>query len=149
MGAGNFSNHKPFEQDIADEILEQIASSSKSLDTILHEKEEYPKISTFFKWLRSNDEFAKDYARAKDMQMDFLIEECISISDDGTNDYMTITKGDMQYNVEDREVTSRSKLRVDTRKWLASKLLPKKYGDKVELDIRKVGADAIDEEYVD
>jgi len=47
---------------------------------------------------------------------------------------MTITKGDETYNVEDREVTNRSRLRVDSRKWLASKLNPKKYGDKLELD---------------
>jgi len=46
---------------------------------------------------------------------------------------MTVRKGDVEYNVEDREVTSRSKLRVETRKWLMSKLAPKKFGDKLEL----------------
>jgi hypothetical protein len=55
------------------------------------------------------------------------------IADDGSNDYMTITKGNKSYNVEDREVTSRSKLRVDTRKWMLSKMNPKKYGDKIDV----------------
>lgn len=141
--------NKPFNQEHADEILERIATCSLSLVSILAEKEEWPKITTFFKWLNSNEAFAKDYARAKECQAEYYGEEMVEISDDGTNDYMTIYKGDQEYNVENREVTSRSKLRVDTRKWLMSKLLPKKYGDKLELDVRKVGADAQDEEYVD
>ena len=32
------------------------------------------------------------------------------------------------------ESVQRSKLRVDTRKWLMSKLAPKKYGEKVDLE---------------
>jgi len=47
---------------------------------------------------------------------------------------MTITKGNESYNVEDREVTSRSKIRYDARKWIASKLAPKKYGDKTQTE---------------
>lgn len=124
---------KPFNKDIADEVLERIAGSSLSLANILAEKTEYPKITTFFKWLNTNEEFAKDYARAKECQAEYMAEEILMIADDGSNDYMTITKGDNEYNVEDREVTNRSKLRVDARKWLASKLLPKKFGDKVDV----------------
>ena len=48
---------------------------------------------------------------------------------------MTITKGYETYNVEDREVTSRSKLRVETRLKLLAKWNPKKYGEKVALDV--------------
>lgn len=127
---------KPFNQDIADEILERIAGSSLSLANILAENIEYPKITTFFKWLNTNETFAKDYARAKECQAEYMAEEILMIADDGTNDYMTITKGDNEYNVEDREVTNRSKLRVDSRKWLASKLLPKKFGDKIDIDAK-------------
>lgn len=124
---------KPFNQTIADEILETISGSSLSLANILKQKEEYPGITTFFKWLNETESFAKDYARAKECQAEYMAEEMLEIADDGSNDYMTITKGDMEYNVEDREVTNRSRLRVDTRKWLASKLLPKKFGDKLEV----------------
>lgn len=92
-----------------------------------------PSVQTVLKWLRKDmGGFVAQYARAKEEQADFMVEEMIDIADDGTNDYMTITKGDISYNVEDKEVTSRSKLRVETRKWAAAKLKPKKYGDKLE-----------------
>jgi hypothetical protein len=84
--------------------------------------------------LRENkDDFCTRYARAKEEQADFMIEEMIDIADDGSNDLMTITKGDIEYEQENKEVTNRSKLRIDTRKWIASKLKPKKYGDKLDL----------------
>lgn len=92
-----------------------------------------PSVRTVLRWLREDkDGFCAQYARAKEEQADMMIEEMIDISDDGTNDLMTIEKGDMSYEIENKEVTNRSKLRVDTRKWIASKLKPKKYGDKLE-----------------
>ena len=107
-------------------------STGKSMRTV--EKEEWsPSGVTMFAWLRKHDEFLKQYTRAKEESADALIEEMVDIADDGTNDYMTITKGDRTYNVEDREVTNRSRLRIDTRKWVSSKLKPKKYGDKVDI----------------
>jgi len=70
----------------------------------------------------------------KAKQKEHLAEEVIDIADDGTNDLMLLTnaKGE-QYEQENKEVTSRSKLRVEARKWLLSKLDPKKYGDKLQL----------------
>lgn len=117
--------------ELFDRICEQVANSSLGLSYICGKNDIDP--STFYDWLKRDDNYAKKYARAKEQQADFLAEEILAISDDGSNDYMTIVKGDKEYNVEDKEVTNRSRLRVDSRKWLASKLLPKKYGDKVDL----------------
>lgn len=122
-----------YTDEIADRILEKIATSSLSMKSILQE-DGMPAFSTFFKWLTDIPGFSDRYARAKEMQADYMIEEMIDISDDGSNDLMTITKGDQSYEMENKEVTNRSKLRVDTRKWIASKLKPKKYGDKLEID---------------
>lgn len=121
---------KPFNQKHADEILEIIASSNKSLHTILSSNPEYPKLTTFYKWLDDNEVFAKNYARAKDCQADYLAEEILEISDDGTKDNLETDFG----VIENKEWVNRSKLRVDSRKWIASKLKPKKYGDRLELD---------------
>lgn len=127
---------RKYNSELAEKICEETAGSSKSLKTICEELG--ISVGTVVCWLSEGHrnyiaEFAKLYARAKDAQADFLAEEILEIADDGTNDYMTITKGDMEYNVEDREVTNRSKLRVDARKWIASKLKPKKYGDKTDI----------------
>ncbi len=62
-----------------------------------------------------------------------MAEDILDIADDGSNDFMTITKGDKTYEVENKEVTNRSRLRVDTRKWIMSKMKPKKYGDKLDM----------------
>jgi hypothetical protein len=120
-----------FTQELADRLCELISTTTKSLRTIC-KMEGMPSVQTVLKWLREDKEgFLAQYARAKEEQADFMIEEMIEIADDGTNDLMTVEKGDVAYEVENKEVTNRSKLRVETRKWIASKLKPKKYGDKI------------------
>ncbi len=47
------------------------------------------------------------------------------------------------------EHIQRSRLRIDARKWMASKLAPKKYGEKLELDVRHSVADLSDAELAD
>lgn len=120
-----------FTQELADEICLEL-SEGKSMRTVCAQ-EHMPAMSTVFKWLRENKAFSEQYARAKEESADAMIEEMLEIADDGTNDLMTITRGDHEYNVENREVTNRSRLRVDTRKWIASKLKPKRYGDKLDV----------------
>lgn len=120
-----------YTQKLAEAICDEIADG-KSLRTICAD-EKMPDRTQIFRWLRKNEDFRLQYARAKEEAVEAMIEDIVDISDDGTNDYMTITKGDHSYNVEDREVTNRSRLRVDTRKWIVSKLKPKKYGDKVDI----------------
>lgn len=124
-----------YSEELVDKICEKIATSNKGLHSICSENEDFPAYSTIFNWLNDPNKkyFLDKYARAREAQAEFLADEIIEISDDGTNDFMTITKGDKEYNVEDREVTSRSKLRVDARKWKASKLYPKKFGEKLDL----------------
>lgn len=93
-----------------------------------------PNASTIHGWVLDDREgFHKQYARAREMQAEMMFDEILDIADDGSNDLMTITKGDVSYNVEDREVTNRSRLRVDSRKWYLSKVLPKKFGDKIDV----------------
>jgi len=77
--------------------------------------------------LRSTRNFARD-TRARERQADVLAGQILEISDDGTNDYVQTEDGE----VPNHEHIQRSRLRVDSRKWLASKLAPKKYGDKID-----------------
>ena len=121
-----------YTQKLAEEICLQLAEG-KSLRTVEVENPDFPSRRSIFRWLNKNEDFRHQYARAKEEAVEAMIEDIVDIADDGTNDYMTITKGDTEYNVEDREVTNRSRLRVDTRKWIVSKLKPKKYGDKVDI----------------
>ena len=119
--------------ELANKICAEIATSTKSLRTICS-ADGMPNASTVLFWLAdaTKPEFLEQYTRAKEEQADFMCEEMIEIADDGSNDFMEIQRGDESYTVENKEWTSRSKLRVETRKWLASKLKPKKYGDKIQ-----------------
>jgi hypothetical protein len=67
--------------------------------------------------------------------MDVLAEELLDIADDGTNDWQAreLAAGRVSA-VPDHEHINRSRLRVDTRKWLMGKLAAKKYGDKLDLN---------------
>jgi len=89
-----------------------------------------PDVSTVIRWLADEEraEFCAQYARAREDRADLLAEEILQIADDGRND----TQVDEDGNVFiDHDVIARSRLRVDARKWLASKMAPKRYGDKI------------------
>lgn len=120
-----------YTKELAVQICSEISTTSSSLRTICKKLGIAPQ--SVLNWLNENPDFLAQYTRAKQEQADFLAEEMLDIADDGTNDFMTITKGDASYVVENKEWTSRSKLRVETRKWLASKLKPKKYGEKLDV----------------
>lgn len=81
-------------------------------------------------WLDTKPGFADKYVRARLLQADKYAEEIIAIADDGTRDKTVDAEGN---EIVDHDHIQRSKLRVDARKWAASKLAPKKYGDKLEL----------------
>jgi hypothetical protein len=88
-----------------------------------------PSKTTVFKWLGANAVFADQYARAREAQADTLADEITDIADDGSRDYAASEDG---RPVVDHDHIARSRLRIDARKWIASKLKPKKYGDKIE-----------------
>lgn len=122
-----------FTDELFDEILNELSFSDKGVYKICREKDLNPKV--FFDWIKENQILSNKYARAKEMQADFLAEQILDISDSTSND----TKINDLTGAEsaNHEWISRSKLRVDSRKWLASKLAPKKYGDK--LDVSTLG----------
>lgn len=122
--------HRPSEytQDLADKLCHELALG-KSMRTVC-KPDEMPDMSTVFRWLRSNEEFCKQYVRAKEESADAMSEDALDIADNSEHDFIKVGKGKPKYN---REAVERSKLRVDTRKWLMSKMKPKKYGDKVDV----------------
>jgi hypothetical protein len=125
---GRPSDYTP---ELAAKICSQLAEG-KSLRSVCS-AEDMPSTATVFTWFAKYPAFLEQYTHAKEESADAMAEEMLDIADDGSNDFMTITKGNHTYNVEDREVTNRSRLRVDTRKWIMSKMKPKKYGEKLDL----------------
>lgn len=96
--------------------------------------------STVLTWLadKNHKEFQDMYAHAKEEQADMLVEEMLEIADNEGKDK---TKTGATH-------VNRDRLKVDTRKFIAAKLKPRKYGDRSTLEIRtrKLGKDLADEE---
>lgn len=115
----------------AAEICAEIANG-KSVREICR-AEEMPAMSTVFLWLSKHKEFSEQYAKAREAQADYLAEELLEIADDGSNDWIERQgkAGEGSIYAVNGEAINRSRLRVDTRKWILSKLQPKKYGDKL------------------
>lgn len=76
-------------------------------------EEDMPAVSTVYLWLTQKPDFLDMYTRAREDQADTMADELIDIADDVTGD------------------PARDRLRLDARKWVAAKLKPRKYGDKV------------------
>lgn len=118
-----------YTQEKADQICAYI-TEGKSLRTI-QKIDGMPSAVTIFAWLRKEPMFLKLYAQAKEEQAEMMVEDILEICDDGSNDWMERNGK----SVLNGEHVQRSKLRVDTRKWLASKLKAKKYGDSSQVKI--------------
>lgn len=95
---------------LAARICAHIADG-RSLRSICRE-DDMPGMSTVFEWLADKPEFAEQYAHARDAQADALADEIVDIADT-------------------EEDAAKARVRVDARKWVASKLKPKRYGDRV------------------
>jgi hypothetical protein len=112
----------------AERVCQRLAAG-ESLSRIC-EDEDMPAKSTVTGWVLADHEgFAAQYARAREAQAEHYAEEIVQIAD---------TEGD----------SAKARNRIDARKWTASKLLPKRYGDRVELEhsgsIQSVSDEQID-----
>ena len=123
-----------FSQELCDAICARIADG-ESLRSICRD-DGMPSAGTVCRWLAEADKaaFREQYTRARDAQADALFDEILDISDDGRNDWMERHGKDNTGWQLNGEHIQRSRLRVDARKWAASKLAPKKYGEKIDLN---------------
>lgn len=114
-----------YNPDIAAEILSMM-TEGMSLRKICME-DNMPSSASVYRWLMANETFRENYAKAQQDRATAFAEEIVDISDDTDGD--TFDDGT---KISPNSVNvARHKLRVDTRKWLMSRLDPKRYGDKV------------------
>lgn len=107
-----------YTQEMADLICDRLANG-ESLRSICRD-DVSPGQTTVFRWLAANDEFRKQYARARESQADAIADEILNIADEAVD-------------------PAKARVQIDARKWLAGKMRPKVYGDKVLTEV--TGAD--------
>lgn len=104
--------------------------------------EEMPSLATVFNWLARHSEFVDQYARAREEQAETLAAEIIDIADEectmvraDKHNTKADTDDGLVEVVFDSTAVARNRLRVDARKWVAAKLKPKVYGEKVQTEL--------------
>lgn len=124
-----------YSDELAEEILDSISDARVGIRKLCAANPHWPDAKTIMKWKRSYEDFGKRYARAKQDQIELIVDDIIEIADDKSGDVIIKKdrKGD-DYEACDSEFVHRSRVRIDTRKWLAAKLLPRLYGDKIQIE---------------
>ncbi len=90
--------------------------------------------SSFFTWLDDLGEDAHNqYARARKMLIEYWADEVIDISNTPVLGEVTTTREDGSVDIKEGDMIAHRRLQVDSRKWILSKLAPKKYGDRLQL----------------
>ena len=116
--------------EIAKEICENLAEG-RTLREVCR-SDHLPDERTVRRWALDNvNGFSPQYAEAREIGYHAMADELLDIADNGTNDWMERNGEDDAGWQANGEHLQRSRLRVDTRKWMLSKTLPKIYGDKV------------------
>jgi hypothetical protein len=119
--------------ELADRICELVAIHDMGLTRLTATFPDLPDKSNINKWRLRHEDFRVKYAQAKCHQLEFMTEDILEIADDASNDWMEQydkNQGCISWRVNGEHI-QRSRVRIDTRKWLASKLAPKMYGDSL------------------
>jgi hypothetical protein len=112
----------PDRKEIAEKVFEGMRSGLSAFKAC-----QKAKISqtTFNGWLNDDESLAVEYARAREELLEYMANEIIEIADEPV--------GSTDSGATDSGAVQKQRLQVDTRKWLLSKLAPKKWGDRVAI----------------
>lgn len=121
--------------EIAMEVCRRLADGEPLID--ICDDETMPGLTMVKGWeIEDTGGFASLYARARDIGVDVMAEKLIRYAKDGSRDYtFTVTIGGAIIPITMHEVIARSRLIVDTIKWYISKLAPRKYGDRLNVEL--------------
>lgn len=121
-----------FTQEMADRICDRLAEG-RSLRSVSQDKDTIG-LTTVFKWLNTNEAFARQYARATELRAEMLFDDIQNIVD---APYGPAKKNENGDTVDTTEVDTleHRRMKIDARKWMIGKMAPKKYGDKSSVDV--------------
>lgn len=114
-----------YDPKLVEAMLAQIAEGNPASKVC---KEHNVSRNSFNEWVKRK-EWSDKYARAVDDRAYKIFEEILEIADDKSEDVIIID-GKKYIN---SEFVQRSRLRIDARKWFLSKMLPRKFGEKIDI----------------
>lgn len=124
-----------------------LLAEGKSLREIC-KADDMPSRDTIYAWKAVNQAFSDRYERAVEDRAEKLAEDILAIADDDADD-IGFKEGEDADGAGAKpfikiENIQRARLKVDARKWIASKLFPRKYGDKVQNEVTGAGGKPIE-----
>ncbi len=105
-----------YSEKLEDRMLEEIASG-RSVISLCREEDWTPNADTWYRWMYKIDGLSDRYTRAKAISSEFHADQILAIADEADNQSFQVAR-----------------LQIDARKWVASKLVPNKYGEKSQID---------------
>jgi len=120
-----------------DDIIDAISTTADGLRKICSEAGTDPK--EFYRHISKYTDDCQRYARAKEAQAQVIFDNMRTVAADGSSDFVTDADGNEKFQSEH---VQRSKLIVETDKWVLAKLKPKVYGDKIEQTNTNINIDA-------
>ncbi len=126
-----------FTPELRAEFCERIAGGETVREIVADRH--MPSEKSIYLALAADEAFAAQYGQAREAQLVGWEDEILRIADDATNDYVTRKRGDEEVVTVDHDHINRSRLRIDARKWLMAKRLPKRYGERVSTEVSGPG----------
>lgn len=121
---GKTRSSSKYSEEVANQICDLIATGISIADVVKNNPK-FPSSRTIFSWIRNKKSFADSYYVAKEAAADLYAEEILQIADE----VMPLD----QFGKIDTGAVNQARLRIDARKWIASKLKPKRYGDSTTI----------------
>jgi len=123
-----------FSIELFDSICDEISISNAGLVPLCKKNNINP--TSFYRWIEKDEDLRNKYARARQLQAEVLADEIIELASKERATVETMVgetdKGSISSEIR-KDNYNRTRLEIDARKWLASKLAPKKYGNTLDL----------------
>lgn len=122
--------------DICDHIFSEM-STGRSVNKILEEDEGMPSRKTFYRWIRISEEVRNNYAHASKERADCIFEKMLATAEYVENGETVETTvdddGKVTVKTKKSDMYAHRRLKIDAYKWMLGKMMPKKYGDKIDV----------------
>ena len=126
-----------YNREVCIRLCQEISTTTRSLKLICEQNSTFPKPTTIYRWLSEYEEFREMYAKAKDDQVQLMADQLLEISDTPQLGEIVTVAGTGKKRKRERktaDMIEHRRLQVETRKWLLSKLRPRQYGERIEVD---------------
>lgn len=116
-----------YTEEIGRKVCEAIATSTLGLKALCKLNPDWPNFKVILKWRYTISSFGDHYARAKQSQIDCMVDRIFELVKDKKSGYLITKKGTKKPDIV---YLTKMRCEIDSIKWLASKLAPKIYGDR-------------------